>query len=96
MIITICGSFKFKDKMIDIYKQLTEMGHLVFLPAIDCSKHRQEWYLRLHFEKIAMSDAVYVVDVDGYVGEATRSEMCYAEGIEKIILRYSNHDLGVA
>lgn len=96
MIITICGSYKFKGKMIDIYKQLTEMGHLVFLPAIDCAEHRQEWYLRLHFKKNAMSSAIYVVDVDSYIGEATRSEMCYAEGMEKIILRYSNHDLGVA
>ena len=95
MIITICGSYKFKDKMIDIYKQLTEMGHLVFLPAIDCDKHNKTWYLALHFEKIKESYAIYVVDVDGYVGESTTCEMCYAEGINKAIYRYSNNDLGV-
>lgn len=96
MIITICGSYKFKDKMIDVYKQLTEKGHLVFLPAIDCCEHRQEWYLALHFDKIRRSEAIYVIDVDGYIGEATRAEMCYAEGVKINIYRYSNHDLGVA
>ena len=96
MIITICGSFKFKDKMIDIYKQLTEMGHLVFLPAIDCEQHSQSWYLRLHYKKIVCSDAIYVVDVDGYTGEATKCEIGCAEVIDIKIYRYSNHDLGVA
>ena len=96
MVITICGSYKFKDKMIDIYKQLTEMGHLVFLPAIDCEQHSPEWYLRLHDKKIIDSDAIYVVDVDGYVGESTKSEIQFAEDITAVVYRYSNHDLGVA
>ena len=96
MIITICGSYKFKDKMFDIYRQLTEMGYLVFLPAFNCGEHGSNWYLRLHFKKIAMSDAIYVVDVDGYTGDSTRSEMCYAEGMKKTIYRYSKHNLGVA
>ena len=96
MKITICGSYKFKDKMIDIYRQLTDMGHIVLLPAIWCEEHDQDWYLKLHFKKIAMSDALYVVDVDRYTGWATKAEMCYAEGMKKTIYRYSNHDLGVA
>lgn len=95
MIITICGSFKFKDDMIDIYKQLTEMGHLVFLPAIDCGDHSQDWYLVLHFKKILLSDAIYVVDPYTYVGQATDNEITYAESQNKAIYHYSNHDLGV-
>ncbi|KKM68654.1 hypothetical protein LCGC14_1458720 [marine sediment metagenome] len=32
----------------------------------------------LHFRKIDLSDEVYVVNVDGYIGESTRREMAYA------------------
>ena len=95
MIITICGSYKFKEKMFDVYKQLTEIGHMVFLPAIDCDKHDKEWYMDLHYKKIAKSDAIYVVDVDGYVGMSTNMEMYCAKVNKKEIFRYSNHDLGV-
>lgn len=39
----------------------------------------------LHFRKIDISDEVYVVNVDGYIGESTRAEIDYAEKIGKPI-----------
>jgi hypothetical protein len=33
----------------------------------------------LHKRKIDLADSVFVLDVDGYIGESTRSEIEYAE-----------------
>ena len=33
----------------------------------------------MHKRKIDMADEIYVIDVDGYVGESTRSEIAYAQ-----------------
>jgi len=43
---------------------------------------------KMHYQRIDMSDAVYIVNVDGYIGEATRSEMEYAlaKGKEVLVL----------
>ncbi len=32
----------------------------------------------LHFRKIDLADRVYVINVDGYIGESTRNEINYA------------------
>jgi hypothetical protein len=38
---------------------------------------------RLHFRKIDLSDAIYVVNVGGYVGSSTSREISYARDIGK-------------
>lgn len=89
-VITICGSFMFTDTMWKMYQELTEMGHVVLLPAIGCNTHDKEWYLNLHYKKIAMSDVVFIVDVNGYIGESTRKEEREAEKCGKKIVYYSS------
>lgn len=46
---------------------------------------------RVHFQKIRMSDEVYIVDPDGYVGESTRREIAYAESLGKPV-RYLSRE----
>ena len=41
---------------------------------------------KMHYQRIDMSDAVYIVNVDGYIGESTRNEMAYAISKGKEIL----------
>ena len=41
---------------------------------------------KLHFEKIKISDAIYVVNVNGYIGEATKKEIEFAKSLNKEIL----------
>lgn len=84
-IIAISGSYKFKKEMIDVYQRLTDAGHIVLLPAIGCSKHEQSWYLNLHFKKIEMADIVFVVNIGGYIGEATSKEIEKAFELGKIV-----------
>jgi hypothetical protein len=38
---------------------------------------------RLHFDKIAMSDAIFVMNVGGYIGLSTRREIEYAKSLGK-------------
>ncbi len=42
-----------------------------------------------HLRKIELSDAVYVVDVGGYIGEQVRQEIAFAERLGKEILYHS-------
>ena len=41
---------------------------------------------QLHFKKIEASDAIYVVNYNGYIGEGTREEIEYAKTLGKQIL----------
>ncbi len=95
-IVTICGSYKYKSEMISVYQQLTDLGYIVLFPAMGCKTHNKKWYLELHTKKIAMSDAIFVVDVNHYFGESTIYEISKAEEFGKEIIFYSNNKLGVA
>lgn len=37
----------------------------------------------MHKRKIDMADEIFVVNVGGYIGESTRSEIAYAESLGK-------------
>jgi len=43
----------------------------------------------MHYKKIKLSDAILVVDVDGYIGSSTSKEIEYAKSLIKEILYYS-------
>lgn len=75
--------------------ELEEQGNLVvgctFLPkSIDKESERAQnkWELfdEIHKRKIDMSDAVFVVNVGGYIGESTRNEIEYAKAHGKEII----------
>ena len=46
----------------------------------------------LHFRKIDMCDEVFVINVDGYIGESTRNEINYAEEIGKPVKYLEKED----
>ena len=51
-----------------------------------CSELDIENLSRLHFKKIDISDAIYVVNVGGYIGESTKKEIEYAKKMGKEIM----------
>ncbi len=76
MTITICGSLKFHEQMLDIQKKLEAMGHTVLMPvkapgvdywaADGAERVKAKKGLELiseHFRKIDQSDAVLVVNI---------------------------------
>ena len=97
-IITICGSLKFMAEVQTIAERLELEGNCVLsitYPTKDKEDYTEEELEilgKLHKQKIAMSDAIYVVNINGYLGESTKSEISYARSIGKEVL--SLVDLG--
>lgn len=91
MVITICGSTKFKNEMLNTAKELTLNGNIVLMPFVfthcddEITDEQRLLLYQLHFKKIEMSDAIFVVNVDNYIGESTKNEIKYAKKLGKII-----------
>lgn len=68
-VITLCGSYKFKNEMAKVAEELTLQGICVLTP-IDLTRSRKDVYTAeeistlkaMHKEKIRLSDAIFVVD----------------------------------
>lgn len=99
-VITLCGSYKFKNEMAKVAEELTLQGNCVLTP-IDLTRSGKDAYTAeefstlkaMHKEKIRLSDAIFVVDVDGYIGDSTKSEIEYARTLGKDVLFYSENNL---
>jgi len=90
--ITLCGSTKFKKAFIEWNARLTLEGNVVYSVALwghqmkkYPSDEEKEILDAVHLAKIAYSDEIFVLDVDGYIGESTRNEIEYAKIIRKNI-----------
>lgn len=44
----------------------------------------------MHKEKIKISDAILVVNVDDYIGKSTKSEIKFAQSLGKKIMCYTD------
>lgn len=90
MVITICGSTRFKKEIEAVARDLTLQGHIVLAPCVFHHQEEEEISTEikiqldnLHKEKINMSDAIFVVNVDGYIGESTYGEIDWANRMKK-------------
>ena len=90
MIVTLCGSTKFKSEFEEVAQKLALEGHAVL--SVNMFAHADnielttEQKLRLdnaHKQKIMLSDAIFVINKDGYIGESTYSEIDWAERMHK-------------
>lgn len=98
-IITLCGSTKFKKEFEEVNEALTLLGHIVlsvgvFVHAKGLTiKPRQKGLLdQLHKSKIDLSNEIFVIDVNGYIGSSTRREIEYAQFRNKQINYLSDLD----
>ena len=96
-IITLCGSTKYKDMFLKINEQLTLDGNIILMPGVfahvDNIKitNEQKGNLdKLHKKKIDMSDEIFVINKDGYIGDSTKSEIEYAKKLGKSIKYLEN------
>lgn len=89
-IVTICGSMKFKEKMMEIAKDLEINDKYVVIQCVysndKFSENEQQILADLHYKKIDISDAIYVVNVDGYIGSSTNKEIEYAKKMGKEVI----------
>lgn len=96
-IITVCGSYKFKKEMVEITEKMTLKGNCVLTPNelthTDKDAYTKDEILmidKMHKEKIKISDAILVVNVNGYIGNSTKSEIEYAKSLNKEIIYYTD------
>ena len=85
-VITLCGSTRFKDQFLEAQKRLTLAGNIVISVGLFghsgddevWSEGTKEMLDDMHKRKIDMADSIYVINVGGYIGQSTRSEIEYA------------------
>ncbi len=94
-IVCLCGSTRFMEAFFDAGWRFTLEGKIVL--SIGVCKHAEDHggealgqdvadrLDELHFRKIDLADEVYVLNVDGYIGESTRKEIEYAKSKDKPI-----------
>ena len=93
-VITLCGSTRFKDDFLEAQKRLTLEGNIVISVGLfGHSGDKEVWTPgtkemldNMHKRKIDMADAIYVINVGGYIGESTRSEIEYATKQGKTVM----------
>ena len=95
-IVTLCGSMRFYGQMQEISERLElEKGYAVIgvvAHVLDRTLTEGEKALlgELHRAKIDLSDAIFVVNPGGYIGQSTASEIGYARSRGKEIIYLEN------
>lgn len=91
-VIALCGSTKFKDKFLEVEKKLTLEGNIVLglsfyshSDGIQLYQEQISLLKELHKQKIEMSDEMFVINVDNYIGDSTKEEIEYAKKLGKEI-----------
>ena len=97
-VITLCGSTRFKDEFMEAQKRLTLEGNIVISVGLfDHSGDNEVWENMdegtltktkemlddMHKRKIDMADEIFVINVGGYIGASTKSEIEYAKATGK-------------
>jgi hypothetical protein len=99
-VITLCGSTRFKDEFMEAQKRLTLEGNIVISVGLfghsgdnEVWENMDEGTLTktkemlddMHKRKIDMADEVYIINVGGYIGDSTHSEIEYAKQTGKTV-----------
>ena len=83
-IITLCGSMRFKEEFLKVKEKLTLERNIVLTPNFfnnikgKITTEMKKTLDEMHRQKIEMSNEVFVINVNGYIGESTKSEIEYA------------------
>ena len=93
-VITLCGSTRFKEQFLEAQKRLTLAGNIVISVGLFGHSGDDEVWTEgtkemlddMHKRKIDMADGIYVINVNGYIGSSTRSEIEYARATGKDVL----------
>lgn len=90
--VTISGSMRFFEEMLNAASTLQREGYITYVPFPDgrdgseIPEDVKRLYDEEHMQKISDSDFLFVVNVGGYIGNATRREIEYAESIGKVVI----------
>jgi hypothetical protein len=96
--ITLCGSTRFRDQFDFWNTHLTLAGNAVYSVAIDAhgeirealpTEKEKTLLDEVHLMKIMNSDAIFVIDVGGYIGTSTAREIEFARSRGKDVFYLS-------
>lgn len=100
-VVTLCGSTRFKDEFFRVQKELTLKGNIVISVGLfghsgdnEVWENMDEGTLTktkemlddMHKRKIDMADEIFVINVGGYIGDSTKSEIEYATKLGKEVM----------
>lgn len=106
-VITLCGSTRFRDEFMEANKRLTLEGNIVISVGLfghagdrevwegmeeDTLTRTKEMLDDMHKRKIDMADEIFVINVGGYIGSSTRSEIDYARTHGKKVRYLENRE----
>ena len=106
-VVTLCGSTRFKEEFYQAQKRLTLEGKIVISVGLFGHSGDQEVWDGMdegtlsktkemlddmHKRKIDMADSIYVINVGGYIGDSTKSEIAYAKEHGKLVEYLENVD----
>ena len=95
VIVCLCGSTRFMSTFHEIGWERTLLGEIVLsvgtVEGLPRKKGKEELFGEdvaqaldeLHKRKIDLADYILVLNVGGYIGDSTRSEIEYAEALGK-------------
>ena len=107
-VVTLCGSTRFKDEFMKAQRDLTLKGNIVISVGLfGHAGDAEVWesmdegtYTKtklmlddMHKRKIDMADEIFVINVNGYIGDSTKSEIAYAESTGKKLIILKNNIL---
>ena len=90
-VITLCDSTRFKDAFMETQKRLTLEGNIVISVGLFghsgddevWNEGTKEMLDDMHKRKIDLADEIFIINVGGYVGSSTKSEIEYAKMMGK-------------
>lgn len=100
MVVTLCGSVRTGKQLWDAITQRWTLEGLIVL-KVDVWEDGTNIYKRchegdlqetkkmldeMHKRKIELSDFIYVINKNGYIGNSTKSEIKYAKKLKKPVL----------
>lgn len=93
--VTICGSTRFQEIMkrvafiLEIKYGFNVIQCTYNEDNIDMNEKEYQNLIQAHNQKIMLSDAIFVININGYIGEQTKKEIILAKENNKKILYYS-------
>ena len=93
--VTICGSMKFAKEMLrkafllETRENMNVLQCVYNVDNLNITLAEQSALENAHYKKIEISDAIYVVDIQDYVGKQTSKEIEFAKSIGKEVIMHS-------
>ena len=96
--VTICGSMRFKKEMqkiaflLEIKHNMNVLQCVYNVDDVDITPMEQAALENAHYRRIELSDGIYVVDLQGYIGDQVSKEIAFAKSKGKEVIFHSEYE----